>query len=99
MIVSFDLPPETAQRLSERAAQEGQTLETFLRNLAKQQAQVHGGTPDGEDDEIRPWRGVFVLDYPIQELCHTELALSTNLLPSLPPEVILNPRRLVDDDE
>ncbi len=101
MIVHVHLQPETARRLSERAAQEGQTLAAFLGNLAEQQAQANGGTPtpEVEETEGRPWRGVFVLNYPQQELFRTEREWTMSQLPSLPPEIVLDPRRLVDEDE
>jgi hypothetical protein len=103
MIVHINLPPETAQRLSERAAREGQTLEAFLRNLAEQEAEAraNGGSPrpEAEEDEGRPWRGVFVLEYPREELFRTERDLNVNRLPELPPAFVLDPRRLVDADE
>ncbi len=89
MIVRVHLQPETARRLSEQAVQAGQTLEAFLGNLAEQQAQTNRGTStaEGEANQGRPWRGVFVLDYPVQELCRTEREWSLSHLPSLPPRV------------
>jgi hypothetical protein len=101
MIVHVNLPQETARRLTERAAREGQTLEVFLRRLAEYEAGTDGGspTPEDEEDEGRPWRGVLALDYPREELFRTEREVDVNQLPDLPPTFVLDPRRLIDDDE
>jgi hypothetical protein len=72
MIVTLNLSPETAQRLREKAAQAGQSLEAFLQRLAESQSNgTSAGTPalpEPEDDDERPWRGVCVLPRPRREL-------------------------------
>jgi hypothetical protein len=103
MMVHLTLPPETARRLSERAAREGQTLEAFLRNLAEQEAAapINGGpsVPEAEEDESRPWRGVFAPDYPREDLFRTAREVLVDRLPELPPAFVLDPRRLADADD
>jgi hypothetical protein len=65
MIVTLELSPESTERLRDKAAQEGQTLEAFLGKLAadvagsKVQAAAH--VSESEDRDERPWRGVCVL--------------------------------------
>jgi hypothetical protein len=103
MIVNVNLSAETAQRLSDKAAREGQTLEGLLHDLAEHETQVPGNGSSAERepqaDEERPWRGVFVLDYPRQEVFKAQRDINVSSLPSLPPEVVIDPRRLTDDSE
>lgn len=101
MIVNLNLSAETAKRLSDKALREGQTLEGLLQDLAEHEASSNGGsaTPEPQADEERPWRGVFVLDYPRQEIFRTEQEVNVNALPPLPPEIVIDPRRLADDSE
>jgi hypothetical protein len=103
IIVSVNLSTETARRLSERAAREGQTLEGLLHELAVQEALGSGNgnraTDELQADDERPWRGILVLDYAPKQIFKTEREVNVCALPSLPPEVIIDPRRLTDDSE
>jgi hypothetical protein len=100
MIVNLNLSAETAKRLSDKAAREGQTLEGLLQDLAEHEASGNGSsTPEPQGNEERPWRGVFVLDYPRREIFRAEQEVNVNTLPPLPPEIVIDPRRLADDSE
>jgi len=103
MNVNLKLSVETAKRLSDKAIREGQTLEGFLENLAEHEALVpsNGKSADADrpEDEERPWRGVFVLDYPRQEIFAAEHEVNVNTLPSLPAEVRIDARRMADESE
>jgi hypothetical protein len=103
MIVNLKLSAETTKRLSDKAFREGQTLEGLLENLAEQEAGApsNGKSADvdpPEDDE-RPWRGVFLLDYPRQEIFAAEHEVNVNALPPLPAEVRIDARRMADESE
>jgi hypothetical protein len=69
--------------------------------LAEHEASSNGScaTPEPEGGEEQPWRGVFVLDYPRREIFRAEQEVNVNALPPLPPEIVIDPRRLVDDSE
>jgi hypothetical protein len=103
MIVNVHLSAETAKRLSNKAAREGQTLEGLLRDLAEQEADTStngsSAAAEPEWDEERPWRGVFVLDYPRPEVFTAEQEVNVGALLPLPPEIVIDPRRLADDSE
>jgi hypothetical protein len=103
MIVNLQLSIETATRLGEKAARKGQTLETLLVNLADHEAEESSNvqSSDAEPHEVgeRPWRGVFVLDYPRQEIFAVEREVNINALPPLPTEVQIDLRRLADESE
>jgi len=100
MIVMLNLSAETAKRLGDRAAREGKTLKVLLQDLAEQEASDSGGScPKAQEDEERPWRGVFVLDYPQRELLTAEREVNVNALPSLPPEMLIDLERLADDSK
>lgn len=103
MIVNLNLSAETAKRLSDKAARDGRTLEGFLRDLAEHEADAsangNGAVRDSEAEEERPWRGVFALDYPQREIFKAEQEVITNALPPLPPQIMIDPRRLADDSE
>jgi hypothetical protein len=103
MIVNVSLSAEAVKRLSDKAAREGQTLEGLLQDLAEHEAEAStngsSAASEPERDEKRPWRGVFVLDYPRREIFTAEQEVNVNALPSLPPEIVIDPRRLADDSE
>jgi hypothetical protein len=103
MIVNLELSAETAKRLSDKAAREGQTLEGLLGNLAEHEAELSGNGQsagaESPDAEARPWRGVFVLDYARRELCTMAHEVNVNALPSLPAEVQIDARRMADESE
>ena len=81
----------------------GQTLEALLENLAEDEAEVSGNgkSTDAESkvNEERPWRGVFALDYPRQEIFTVEHEVNVNALPPLPAEVRIDARRMADESE
>lgn len=103
MDVNLKLSPEAAKRLSEKAAQEGQTLERLLENLAEHEAGVssNGKSAEAEspENEERPWRGVFVLDYPRQNIFTVEHEVNVSALPPLPAEIRIDARRLADESQ
>jgi hypothetical protein len=103
MIVNLNISAETAKRLGNKAAQEGQSLEGFLENLAEHEAGASNNgkstEPDTQDDEERPWRGVFVLDYPRQEIFAAQHDVNVNALPPLPVDVRIDARRMADESE
>jgi hypothetical protein len=86
MIVNLELSAETAKRLSDKAARDGQTLEGLLGSLAEHEAESssNGQSAGAESPETeeRPWRGVFVLDYARHELCTMAHEVNVNTLPS-----------------
>ena len=90
MIVNLKLSVETAKRLGDKAAREGQSLEGLLENLAEHEAEVSGNgkstDAESKEDEERPWRGVFVLDYPRQEIFTVEHEVNVSALPPLPAD-------------
>lgn len=103
MVITLDLPAEIAQTLQRRAAREGRTLEAVLHDLAAQEArtETQAAPPekaDAEEEESCPWRGIFELNYPRSELFRTELTLQVSELPPLPAEIILDLRRITDDE-
>ena len=66
--ITIQLRADTERRLQEMAERGGQTLEAYLERLAEHQA--HSGSANGatspepqsddDEEEARPWRGVFV---------------------------------------
>jgi hypothetical protein len=100
MIVNLKLSVEIVNRLSAKAAQAGQTLEGLLEHLAEQEAGLASkGQADAAQspgDEGRPWRGTFVLDYPRQDVFAITQEVNVNVLPPLPRDVRIDPRRLAD---
>ncbi len=88
MIVNLKLSVETDKRLGDKAAREGQSLEGLLENLAEHEAKLSGNgksaSDEPQEDEGRPWRGVFVLEYPRQEIFSVEHEVNVNALPPLP---------------
>jgi hypothetical protein len=52
--VTVELPPETERRLRERAARNGQSLETFLGQLAEQAASVEGSSASPPGEKLTP---------------------------------------------
>jgi hypothetical protein len=96
MIVNLNLSAETAKRLSDKAAQEGHTLEDLLQDLAEHEANssANGRSAVGNslENEERPWRGVFVLDYPHPETVKIQQEVNINTLPALPAEIVIDPR-------
>ncbi len=85
MNVTLDLSPESARRLREKAAREGQTLEAFLGKLAEDLAGAEVKTAalicDDEDEDERPWRGVCVLPRTRRPLFPEAVALSEGRFP------------------
>jgi len=103
MIVNLKLSVETVKRLGDKAAREGQTLEGLLQNLAEHEAGASRNAKpsdvEPEDDEDRPWRGLFVLDYPREEIFAVEHEVNVNALPPLPAEIRIDARRMADESE
>ena len=48
MTITFDLPPEVADRLDQKAAQEGQDMAVYLRQMALREAEAVGNGAAGE---------------------------------------------------
>ena len=44
MSITLNLPPETEQRLREKAAKHGQTVEAYLEGLAREETRSRNGT-------------------------------------------------------
>ncbi|HWY85179.1 MAG TPA: hypothetical protein VNX28_00565 [Gemmataceae bacterium] len=103
MIVNLKLSVETVKRLGDKAVREGQTLEGLLQNLAEHEAGASSNAKPSdagpEDDEERPWRGLFVLDYPREEIFAVEHEVNVNALPPLPAEIRIDARRMADESE
>jgi hypothetical protein len=103
--VTIQLPAETARRLQEKAEQDGQTLATYLQQLAEQAAGtgngVHAVAPEADEDDLtdRPWRGVFVPDRPRAVLFTQERSLRVEDLPRRESSLDMSWHRTILEDE
>ena len=114
MNVSLSLTPEAEKRLSERAAQQGKSLQGFLQEIVEKEASVANGAqeagtePTGglrgipeaadADESETPWRGVFAPPRDREILFTAEVEFRIADLPRREPQIAISPRWL-DDDE
>jgi hypothetical protein len=104
MTVELQLGPEVESRLRRKAAAGGQSLEAYLCAVVERESTPLGGdsppaTSSAENDEERPWRGVFVLPRLRRALFSPTLAFSTLDLPRRRPSPNMNWHRVSADDE
>jgi len=77
------LSAEIQRKLTQNAAQAGETVEHYLQRLMEHDA--CGGKPelsgDDDQDEARPWRGVFVPGRPRRALFSKSVATGVEGIP------------------
>jgi hypothetical protein len=54
---------------------------------------------DDSDDDVRPWRGVFAIEFPKKHLCTLEGVIRLDELPAWRPQPTVHFRHIDDDDD
>lgn len=104
MTVELQLGPEVESRLRRKAAAGGQSLEAYLCAVVERESKTLGGdgppaTSSAENDEERPWRGVFILPRLRRALFSPTLVFPALELPRREPAPNMSWHRESADDE
>lgn len=102
MTVELSLGPEVERRLRCKAAAGGLTLEAYLRAVVERASQTPenaDAATTADDEEDRPWRGVFILPWSRRAMFSPMLEGHALALPRREPVPNMNWHRVSADDE
>lgn len=103
--VTIHLQPDTQQCLTQKAKQEGQSLEGYVEQLVERHVRgdvaVDVIAEESEDEELadRPWRGVFVPARTRELFFSCDLSLPPDQFPKQRPSLSMSWHRVETDDE
>lgn len=103
--VTIHLQEEAERCLTEKAKQDGQTLEDYLERMIEHHVLCGAGVNDAGEatDEYelakRPWRGVFAPPRQRGALSTHNLSLRLDRLPRRQPSMSMSWHRVATDDE